>query len=81
MCWSPRLGPTNCWTFQITEKPSQDLLNLRLDIILVPLTLGRDLDRVPLGDDADVALEVALHAAADVVRVREQGPLVVKLVV
>ena len=81
MCWSHLLGPTNCWTFQITEKPSQHLLNLRLDIILVPLTLGRDLDRVPLGDDADVALEVTLHTAADVVRVREQGPLVVKLVV
>ena len=52
-----------------------------LDVILVPLALGRDLDGVPLGDDADVALEVALDPATRVVRVSEQRPLVVKLVV
>ena len=55
--------------------------NLRLNIILVSLALGRDLDSVPLRDDADVALEVALDPAADVVRVGEEGPLVVELVV
>ena len=55
--------------------------NLRLNIILVSLALGRDLDSVPLGDDADVALEVALHTTADVVRVGQQRPLVVELVV
>ena len=55
--------------------------NLRLNIILVSLALGRDLDSVPLGDDADVALEVALDPAADVVRVGEESPLVVELVV
>ena len=52
-----------------------------LDVILVPLALGRDLDGVALGDDADVALEVALDPATRVVRVSEQRPLVVKLVI
>ena len=55
--------------------------NLRLNIILVSLALGRDLDSVPLGDDADVALEVALDPATCVVRVSEKRPLVVKLVI
>ena len=52
-----------------------------LNVILVPLALGRNLDSVPLGDDADVELEVALHPAARVVRVGEKRPLVVKLVI
>lgn len=52
-----------------------------LDVILVSLTFGRDLDSVTLGDNAYVALEVALDPAACVVRVSEKRPLVVKLVI
>ena len=66
---------------QFTFSSLQSSPNLRLNIILVSLALGRDLDRVPLGDDTDVDLEVALHPAADVVRVGEERPLVVELVV
>ena len=54
---------------------------LRFDVVLVPLALRRYLDGVALGDDVDVALEVTLGAAGDVVGVGQQGPLVVELVV
>ena len=52
---------------------------LRLNVILVVVCLVGDLDGVPLGDDADVALDVALAAAGSVVRVRQHRPLVVEL--
>ena len=41
----------------------------RFNVVLVALALGRDLDGVALGDDVDVALEVPLGAARDVLRV------------
>ena len=56
-------------------------LHLRFNVVLVALALGRDLDGVALGDDVDVALEVALRTARDVLGVGEQGPLVVELVI
>ena len=52
---------------------------LRLNVILVVVCLVGDLDGVPLGDDADVALDVALAAAGSVVRVSQHRPLVVEL--
>ena len=55
--------------------------HLRLDIILIPLAFGWDLDSVALGDDADITLEIALHAPTDIIRVGQQGPFVVELVV
>ena len=41
----------------------------RFNVVLVSLALGRDLDCVSLGDDVDVALEVALGTARDVLGV------------
>ena len=58
-----------------------DLKYSRLNVVLVAVGSGGRLHRVALADDADVALEVALGPAARVVRVREQRPLVVELVV
>ena len=56
-------------------------MHSRFNVVLVALALGRDLDGVTLGDDVDVALEVALRTARDVLGVGEQGPLVVELVI
>ena len=53
----------------------------RFNVVLVALALGRDLDGVALRDDVDVALEVPLRAARDVLGVGQQGPLVVELVI
>ena len=44
-------------------------MHSRFNVVLVALALGRDLDGVALGDDVDVALEVPLGAARDVLRV------------
>ena len=55
--------------------------HLRLDVILVLVGARGRLDRVSLADHTDVALEVALGAAARVIRVRQQRPLVVELVI
>jgi hypothetical protein len=59
----------------------QSEFDLRFNVVLVPLALGWDLDRVALGYDVNVALEVALGSAGDVLGVGKQSPLVVKLVV
>ena len=55
--------------------------SLRFNVVFVPVALWRDLDGVALGDDVDVALEVALLAAGDVVGVSQQCPFVVELMV
>ena len=55
--------------------------NLRLNIVLIPFTLRRDLDRISLGDDADITLEVSLGSPAGIVGIRQQGPFMVELMV
>ena len=74
------VGSTNLKWSQKILSPSRPRC-LRLNVILVVVCLVGDLDGVPLGDDADVALDVALAAAGSVVRVRQHRPLVVELVV
>ena len=46
---------------------------------MINVSLAGDLDSVPLGDDADVALDVALAVACSVVRIGQDCPLVVEL--
>ena len=46
-------------------------IHSRFNVVLVALALGRDLDGVALGDDVDVALEVSLRTARDVLGVGE----------
>lgn len=55
--------------------------DLRFNIVFILFTLGRHFNGVTFADDTDVALEVALGATGNVVRVRQQGPLVVELVI
>lgn len=56
-------------------------LYLRFDVVRVLLRFGRHLHRVALADDADVTLEVTLRARRKVLRIGQQGPLVVELMI
>ncbi len=53
----------------------------RFYVVLVSLAFRRDLDGVALCDDIEVALEVSLGAASDVIGVGQKSPFVVELVV
>ena len=44
-------------------------LYIRLDIVLISLTLGWDLDSVSLGNYTDITFQVALGSSAGVIRV------------
>ena len=57
------------------------LFHLRLDVVLISLTLGRDLDWVPFGNHIDITFKVAFGASRYVIGIGEEGPFVVELVI
>lgn len=63
------------------EEKLGEMGTLPFNVILLCLIglVGR-LDVVPLAHNSDVALHVALQPSRDVTRVRQDGPLVVELV-
>ena len=56
-------------------------VHIRLNIIFIAFTLRRDLNCIPLGDDADITLKISLGSSAGVIWVSQESPLVVELVV
>ena len=56
-------------------------VHIRLNIIVIAITLRWDLNCIPFGDDADITLKISLGSSAGVIWVSQESPLVVELVV
>lgn len=53
----------------------------RLDIVRILLRFGGNFHRVALTDDANIALEITLRSGHQILRIRQQRPLVVELMI
>jgi hypothetical protein len=51
------------------------------DVVFIFFALWWNFDGIPLSDDADVTLQISFRTSCYIVRIGEQSPLVIKLVI
>ena len=57
------------------------IYNSPFNVVFVPVTPERYLQGVPFANDTDIAFEVTFGTSRDIIRVRQQSPFVIKVMI